>query len=312
MRRLGFGLAPLIVAFAALPSAALGLSTPGTPIRVEKGGTFTAGELSAIPGGPVLPRDTEREKEKKEGSPRNVEKPAPKKQNGRSPRAADGGVVRDVKPSISLTSPLGIEGPNLNDAPFYPQDTQGDVGPTQFIVMINGRVRSYSKATGTADGALNADTDVFWSSVMTPTSNNFTSDPHIRYDRLSNRWYAVMIDVPNDGGQSNRIMLAVSDSGTITDSTDFHFYYIPEGVTNEFADYPTLGIDKNALYIGTNQFRTTGNGSFTGTNVYVVNKASLIAGTATSPFPATRFRAVSGATGGGPFTPQGVDNDNPS
>ncbi|MFL5395298.1 MAG: cadherin-like domain-containing protein, partial [Myxococcales bacterium] len=308
MRRLGLwlalGLAALVAAAPAAAALAAGERT-GSPVDLQKGGTFTAGELSAIPGGRAFPRDHEREEH--EGSRRNVEKPKPKQANARSPRAADGGVVRDGEPAVSLASPLGFDGPSLNDAPAYPPDTQGDVGPTQFIAMVNGRVRSYDKTTGLADGALNADTDVFWSSVMTP-GDNFTSDPHIRYDRLSGRWFAVMIDVPGSlGDLENRIMLAVSDGGTITSSTNFHFYSIPEGVANEFADYPTLGIDKNALYIGTNQFKTTGTQGFAGTNAYVVNKASLISGAPT----ATRFRAVSTPTGAGPFTPQGVDNDDP-
>lgn len=306
MRWLGRLVALALVACASPPAAASASGIPGTRIQLEKGGTFTAAELSTFPGGHPFPRDTERREH--EGSERNVEKPPAKRPNPLSPRAADGGVARDRPPALSLASPLGFDGPNLNDAPFYPPDTQGDVGPTQFIAMINGRVRSYDKATGVADGALNADTDVFWSSVMTPGAGNFTTDPHIRYDRLSGRWFAVMIDVPGGNGDlENRIMLAVSDSGTITGATNFHFFSFPEGVAHEFADYPTLGIDKNALYIGTNQFKTT-NGQFSDTNVYVVNKASLIAGTAS----ATSFTHVIGNDNIGPFTPQGVDNDDPN
>src|SRR4051794_28526030 len=183
MSRMWMSVGLAFVVCAALPAAASAYGVPGTRVHVEQGGTVSAGDLGAFPGGQVLPRGVEREKEEKdeqEGSRRNVEKPGPKKQNARSPRTADGGVARDVKPALSLASPLGIEGPNLNDAPFYPPDTEGDIGPTQFIAMVNGRVRSYNKATGAADGALNADTDAFWASVMTPpTSDNFTSDPHI-------------------------------------------------------------------------------------------------------------------------------------
>ena len=77
----------------------------------------------------------------------------------------------------------------------------GAVGPTQYVVDLNGRIRSFDKATGLADGVLNVDTDVFWASVMTPAVCNFTSDPRIRYDRLSGRWFFVMIDVPACDGR---------------------------------------------------------------------------------------------------------------
>src|SRR4051812_37327057 len=307
MRQAGLALVLGLVAMAAMPGAAMAAGIPGDRVELQKGGTFTAAELSAFPGGRAFPRDHERGE--REGSRRNVEKPKPRQANPRSPRAADGGVSRDAEPAVALGSPLGIEGPSLNDSGAYPPDTQGDIGPTQFISMVNGRVRSYNKATGVADGALNADTDVFWSSVMTPGAGNFSSDPHIRYDRLSGRWFAVMIDVPGGtGSQENRIMLAVSDGATITSSTSFHFFSIPEGVANEFADYPTLGIDKNALYIGTNQFKTTGTQGFSNSNAYVVNKASLIAGAPT----ATAFTHVIAGNGVGPYTPQGVDNDDPN
>ena len=69
----------------------------------------------------------------------------------------------------------------------------GAVGPSQFFLFVNGRLRTFNKTTGVADGVINADPDVFFSSVMTPVSPpvvlNFTSDPQVRYDRLSGRWF---------------------------------------------------------------------------------------------------------------------------
>src|SRR5690349_11386604 len=113
MTRLRMWTALALAACGLLPAAASAYAIPGTRVQVEDGGTFSAGELSAFPGGRVLPRNAEPKKEKdKEGSPRNVEKPGPKKQNPHAPRTADGGVARDVKPSLSLASPLGFDGPN--------------------------------------------------------------------------------------------------------------------------------------------------------------------------------------------------------
>src|SRR4051812_35825066 len=170
-------------------------------------------------------------------------------------------------------------GATLADAGAFPPDSMGTVGPTQYIVAINGRIRSFNKTTGSADGALNMDTDVFFSSAMTPTSGtqvNFTSDPRIRYDRATGRWFVVMIDVPSSSSSSigdlpNRIMIAVSNGGTITNSSNFTFYSF-QGSATSFADYPTLGIDNNALYIGGNMFGF--DGSFN-TDAYVVKKSSV-------------------------------------
>ena len=69
------------------------------------------------------------------------------------------------------------------------------------------------------NGVLNIDTDVFFASVMTPNVCNFTSDPRIRYDRLSGRWILQMIDVPNcSASGNNRIMLAVSSGRAMVES----------------------------------------------------------------------------------------------
>jgi hypothetical protein len=175
----------------------------------------------------------------------------------------------------------------------------GAVGPTQYIVTVNGRFRSFSETTGLADGALNVDPDVFFSSVR----SDITSDPRIRYDRLSGRWFITMIDV---NGTNNRILIAVSSGSTVTNASNFTFFDIPSDSTSptrtisDFADYDTLGIDANALYIGTNVF--SGTGAFKGTDAYVVRKTSVLGA---GPIVVTVFRSLALGTGRGPFTPQG-------
>ena len=124
----------------------------------------------------------------------------------------------------------------------------GAVGPTQFFVFLNGRLRTFNKITGAADGVVNVDSDVFFASVMTPPiaplNINFTSDPQIRYDRLSGRWILIMIDVPSAnaiGDTANRILIAVSDAasaGTISPGTVWTFYFVQQ---NTVGGIPSTG-----------------------------------------------------------------------
>jgi hypothetical protein len=211
------------------------------------------------------------------------------------------------RPSAALTTAQSFDGPALDSTtPVFPPDTQGDVGPTQFVVTINSQFRSYTKS-GAADGALDLTPDAFFAPEMTPVGPsgcNFTSDPHIRYDRLSQRWFVVMIDVPGcNADQSNRIMIAVSDNQTLTLGTTWTFFHI-DAPALLFADYPTLGIDAHALYIGTNDFATVG-GAFARTDGYVVQKSSILGG---GPIHSTLFAGLAVGTGAGPYTPQGVDD----
>ena len=211
---------------------------------------------------------------------------------------------------VNSTSWLGGD---LFDAKAFPPDSMGAIGPSQYIVAINGVIRTFDRK-GLVDPTLNVDTDVFFASAMTPkggaVTSNFTSDPRIRYDRITQRWFIVMIDVPNDGVNTfaNRVMIAVSDTPHISSATTWRFFFF--NPTANFVDYPTLGIDNNALYIGANIFNLPGT-ALINTDGYVVRKSSLLgAGPATVTVFSGLVPDTSCASGDGPYTPQGVDNAN--
>jgi hypothetical protein len=225
-----------------------------------------------------------------------------------------------ASPQSPQTTSVNFLAATLPETEFsFPPDTMGAAGPTQFIIALNGRFRSFNKATGVADGILDANSDIFFQPVLNPgLTNNFTSDPRIRFDRLSGRWFISMIDVPGGGSLPNHILLAVSDGSVVTSSNSWTLYAFqqdlasPAGDSGKFADYPTLGIDANALYIGVNIFGTRGLGSFSDTTVFVIRKSSLLSG---GPLVVTAFRNLVGKVQGhpdGPYTPQGVDNYDPA
>lgn len=209
-------------------------------------------------------------------------------------------------PAVAFTLGKGFEGPSTTTPCATPPDTMGTVGPSQFIVFVNCNIVSYNKTTGVADGVLNTTPDNFFLSVR----SNTASDPHIRYDRLTQRWFMVIIDVtfPN-----NRVLLAVSDSATITVSTNWTFFFFQSANgahTNCLADYPTPGIDANAIYIGVNQYcgSSLGSAQYTASDGYVVQKSSVLGA---GPIHYTAFANLATPLDG-PATPQGVDNPDPS
>jgi hypothetical protein len=219
------------------------------------------------------------------------------------------GATSAAAPAPTQTSPrtpqsvgTSFLGAQLSDTIGYvPPDSMGDVGTNQIVVCVNGRIRSFTR-NGVADGALNATTDSFFASVLHGSS---TSDPRVRFDRLSGRWFITMITV----NTPNFVLIAVSSGPTITSASSFTFFSFQADASN-FGDYDTLGVDANALYIGVNVFSGT---SFVNTTGFVVNKADLLTGTLT----VTTFANLITTTGHppqthGPYTPHGVNNDDPN
>lgn len=204
-----------------------------------------------------------------------------------------------------VTQTIGASwaGPNLGSSGFIPPDCNGDVGPTQVFVAANGRLRLYNKS-GTL-GVVDITTDAFFNSVR---NSSTISDPHVRYDRLSRRWFVCAI---NTSATNNRFVLAVSDSSVITGSGSFTFFFFnqqdppPAGDAGKFLDYPTMGVDANALYIGGVRFNPS---TFDGCPVFVIRKSSVLG---SGPMVVTAFRTISSATAG-TFVPQGVHNDDPT
>src|SRR5436305_414219 len=136
------------------------------------------------------------------------------------------------------------------------------------------------QTTGRAVGALNMTTDSFFAPVL---NGEFMTDPRVRYDRQTQRWFVTAISqsaVANQVLLNNRIMIAVSSGPLISGASSFTFFFIqqnlapPAGDDNLFADYPTLGIDVNALYMGANMFDVGGN--FVSSSGWVIQKSSLL------------------------------------
>jgi hypothetical protein len=189
-------------------------------------------------------------------------------------------------------------------------DTSAAVGPTQYILVNNNDVVSYNKFTGVKDGALDNLLFFFWYPAKTPpVTTTYASDPRVRFDPLTQRWFIIMIDLPGiDPGPilPNRVMIAVSDGPTITNESSFTFFHFQADSAGDgsWADYPTLGIDANALYIGANMAKGY---SVFYPAVYVVRKSSVLGTGATAgPVVATAFRQVD------TFSLMGVDNDDPA
>lgn len=215
---------------------------------------------------------------------------------------------------VNSTGPykLGFEGISQYDGAsfgrnFIPPDTMGAVGKTQYMSTTNGSYAVFDKATGTRT-ALMSDV-AFWTAAGQSGTNG---DTRIMYNAQADRWLAVAF-----GANTKDLQIAVSDTSNALGSwksTKFEGYAgFGFGAT---ADYPTLALDRNAVYIGTNNFAPATNGgtnSFRGTTMNVIPINSLFGGSGPSvtnmqqivtPYPGN-------FTDRG-FAPQGVNSSSAS
>jgi T5SS/PEP-CTERM-associated repeat protein len=149
-----------------------------------------------------------------------------------------------------------------------PPDTMGAAGPNNFVAFDNGSFSILSK-----DGALISqvsDTN-FWTSALGSNPGGL-SDPRILYDPSSQRWFASMITT--DQATNNRVLIARSNS---PDPTQGFKAVSFSTISNRFADFPTLGLDANGVYLTTNNFNTSD--TFRSVSVYSLPKSDLVAAT---------------------------------
>ena len=218
-------------------------------------------------------------------------------------------------------------------AGYFPPDCNGDISTfSQMMLAVNGKLKVYNipSATGTAltTTQLSSPTSLAAPVLYMNIDSFFTNgslgitkitDPHVRFDRFSKRWFIIAQDNTATHTANNYICVAVSNAASaLTTASTFSVYYIlsttndPTAATDWF-DYPTLGIDKYALYVSGNILDKTTRNNL-GSTLFVIRKDLLLTGTASfTVWPHGTGAGTSGSNGSvGMLTAQAVHNDDPS
>lgn len=196
---------------------------------------------------------------------------------------------------------------------FIPPDTMGAVGTSQYMVTLNGSIGVYDKYTG---ASLSFGSDVnFWNAAFansgTPQLTGTNGDPRIMFNADMNRWVTIAF-----GSNVKDLQIAVSDTDDALGTwkaVRFEGYAGLPGVGGGIADYPTLAMDGQAIYIGTNDFAPTTPGAgatFKGTTLNVIPIDSVFAAGGPTVANMTKFVAPlsAGQAGEGGYAVQGVNS----
>ncbi len=150
-----------------------------------------------------------------------------------------------------------------------PPDTQGAAGTNYLFVMLNTeyRIQDFNGQT-LAGGRLTN----FWSPIW--SFNDLLTDPRIIYDPIRHRWIAVVIAQPQTA--FSFLLVAVSRTSDPFGTWDFGGYRADSsGVL--WADYPSVGYNRNWFVVAVNMFTVSGN-ALSRSQFYVLNRTNLYAG----------------------------------
>ncbi len=145
----------------------------------------------------------------------------------------------------------GFRGLNAGDTHDSVPDSMGAVGRLYFVEIINGKVAMFDRtdtATAVPEVVLDA-TDFFTvfdsqgQAVFQPTA---VVDARILYDQAEDRWVASALDRAAGG----RVILAVSNGANPTSGWTKHLVDMQHvNIPGFAADFPTLAIDSNGIYL---------------------------------------------------------------
>jgi Divergent InlB B-repeat domain/PASTA domain len=194
--------------------------------------------------------------------------------------------------------------PNLNfeGIPFpgvscncLPPDTNGEVGATQYVQIVNQGLQVFDKTTG---GSVLAPIDIatLWNGFGGVCEGGF-GDPVVLYDQLANRWVVSQFagtSIPTDE------CIAVSTSSDAAGSYNRYDFHLG----TDFFDYPKIGVWPDAYYMSMNVFNSAGN-TYLGPQPFAFNRAEMLAGS-----PATFVTTGITNPGEDPYLPADLDGLN--
>ena len=186
----------------------------------------------------------------------------------------------ELRAVVDLTIGVNVRGSVVGTDIFVsPADANGAVGPQHFVEFINGRFAIYRKADGTLVTA-KSDT-AFWNAAGVQFASGYdTTDPRLIYDPTVGRWFAAQIDYSTSTDKTNRFLLAVSAT---TDPTGAWkgLGIATDPARANFADFPTLGVNHDAVFLSGLYFALAGGGT-AGSVLVSIPKADLLLATPTA------------------------------
>ena len=211
---------------------------------------------------------------------RERENEAPPRPTVGMPALGEDPVAQTTAPAAAMPAATSFEGLGNVDG-YVPPDTNGDVGPSNYVETVNAAFAIYDKSGTKLYGP--AEINTLWSGFGGLCESTNDGDPIVQYDQLANRWVISQFafDIDAFGGPVGPYdqCLAVSTTG---DPTGSYYRYAFLISNTKIDDYPKIAVWPDAYYMSVNQFDESCGFCFVGAGAIAFDRAKMIAGQAAS------------------------------
>ena len=200
---------------------------------------------------------------------------------GNAPPGARDPVVQKAKGTGPISGPIqNFDGICLPFGPpcalpsscsCLPPDTDGEVGATQYVQMVNTDFAVFSKTGQVLRGA--TPINQLWANTDGECKTHNNGDPVVLYDQLANRWLLTQFIAQPTATEEYGQCIAVSTTGDATGT--YYLYEFHFGHT--FHDYEKLGVWPDAYYMSSNEF-PDGSQTSSGAGAMAFERAKMLAG----------------------------------
>lgn len=174
---------------------------------------------------------------------------------------------------------------------WFPPDCTLATGPAHVLASVNSSVAIYNKAGGPP--VLQRTLTQWFSNVIQGAT---IFDPKALYDQHSGRWVLLAVAFAS---APNRSWFLLSVSKTSNPTGGWFNYSLDatkDGATatNNWADFPGLGVDNQAIYLTANMFQF--GGGFQYSKIRIIPKAAVYAGAAATFKDLVNMKNANGTT----------------
>jgi len=178
-----------------------------------------------------------------------------------------------------------------------PPDTNGSVGTTQYVQIVNEGYQVFDKATGNSILGPNS-IESLWSGFGGACQTGGSGDPTVVFDKIARRWVITEFATATGNIPITDECIAVSTSDDATGTYNRYGFHL----SNQFIDYPKLGVWPDAYYLSINLFNSSGT-AYLGPQPFAFDRAKMIAGMPLATF--ISFPALGGNVA--PMLPADLD-----